>query len=130
MFPVTDHSRARLLVSVKQAFTLHVKKRVAIALLALYICCSGWVLLRHHPFNSNKPARHNTVAKVMVADELEMFEVVRPEEGGANGIIALQALERSRSAQRYQYHLCGKCYRYQPGGERSRLCNLYPVQLH
>jgi len=92
MLPVTDHSRAHLPVSAKQVFTLHVKKRVAIALLALYICCSGWVLFRHHPFNSNKPARHNAVAKTTVADELEMFEVVRPEEGGPDGLIAFRLL--------------------------------------
>lgn len=76
--PVNDHFYARLLISTKQALNLHVKKRLAIILLALYICCSGWVLLRHQ--NS------------IVAGELEMFEIVRPEEGSANGVITFRLL--------------------------------------
>jgi gliding motility-associated-like protein/uncharacterized repeat protein (TIGR01451 family) len=76
--PVNDHFYARLLISTKQALNLHVKKRLAIALLALYICCSGWVLLRHQ--NST------------VAGELEMFEIIRPEEGSANGVITFRLL--------------------------------------
>lgn len=92
MCPVNDLSCARLLTAVKHAFALPVKERAAIALLALYMLCSSRVLLMHHPFNSNEPARHSTALNPAAAGELEMFEIVRPEEGAPGGIIAFRLL--------------------------------------
>jgi uncharacterized repeat protein (TIGR01451 family)/gliding motility-associated-like protein len=92
MCPVNDLSCARLLTVGKQAFFLPVRKWVAVALLALYMLCSSWVLLMHHPFSGNTPARHSTILTSALAGELEMFEVVRPEEGAANGVIAFRLL--------------------------------------